>query len=51
MKNAKANINFRKKKLQIDVTGIWLVILKLYNKMNVWMTFLLLVICKFVKSI
>ena len=28
MKNAKANTNFREKNLQIDVTGIWLVLLK-----------------------
>ena len=34
MKNAKANTNFIKKNLQTDVTGIWLVLLKQYNK---WM--------------
>ena len=34
MKNAKTNINFTTKNLQIDVTVIWLVSLKQYNK---WM--------------
>ena len=34
MKNAKANRNFTTKKLQTDVTRIWSVSLKQYNK---WM--------------
>ena len=32
MKHAKANTNFKKKNLQIDVTRIWFVTLKQYNK-------------------
>ena len=53
MKNAKTNTNFTTKNLQTDMTWIWTMSLKQYNK---WMFekhffFFILVICQFVKLI
>ena len=49
MKNAKNNTNIMTKNLQINVTEIWLVSLKQYNKGMFWITFFLFVTHQFVK--